>query len=144
MIGKLTEQQIEEILKENVSGHLGCNDGFNSYIYPINYLYDGKYVTCHSQTGFKIQVMRQNTRVCLQVEEVKNHKNWKSAMLHGEYQELDDGQERHDAMKAFVDRRLFVKVTETDILPDDEQEGDEQAEKDRRPTIFRIVPDEKN
>ncbi len=72
MVGKLTEQQIEDLLKDNVWGHLGCNDGFNTYVYPINYLYDGKYITCHSQKGFKLEVMRQNNRVCLQVDDVKN------------------------------------------------------------------------
>ena len=145
MIGKLTEQQIEEILKDNIWGHLGCNDGFNTFVYPINYLYDGKYVTIHSQTGSKIKVMRQNKRVCFQVDEVENHRNWKSVMVFGEYHELEDEQERQDAMKAFFNRRLFLKITEPDILPgSNEQEADEQFEKDSRPTIFRIVIDEKS
>ena len=80
MIVKLTEQEIEELLKDNVWGHLGCNDGLNTYVYPLNYLYDGKYITCHSQEGFKVQVMRKNNRVCFQVDEIKNDKNWKSVM----------------------------------------------------------------
>jgi len=35
MIEKLTNAQIEEVLKDNVWGHLGCNDGFNTYVYPL-------------------------------------------------------------------------------------------------------------
>jgi nitroimidazol reductase NimA-like FMN-containing flavoprotein (pyridoxamine 5'-phosphate oxidase superfamily) len=27
MIGKLTEEQIEEVLQQNVLGRIGCNDG---------------------------------------------------------------------------------------------------------------------
>ena len=145
MIGKLTDQQIEELLEDNVSGHLGCNDGFNTYVYPINYLYDGKYITCHSQRGFKIQVMRQNTRVCFQVDEVKNHKNWKSVMVLGEYQELYDERECDDAMKAFADRRLYLKISESTPLPGtNEQEANMQLKKESRPAIYRIVIDEKN
>ena len=35
MIENLTSEEIEEILKDNVWGHLGCNDGFNTYVYPL-------------------------------------------------------------------------------------------------------------
>ena len=144
MIGNLIEQQIEELLKDNVWGHLGCNDGFNTYIYPINYLYDGKYITCHSQQGFKIQVMRKNKGICLQVDEVKDDKNWKSVMVLGTYQELDDEREYRDAMRAFTHRRLHLKISESPQLPDTNgHETIMKLKKDNRPAIFRIVIHEK-
>ena len=138
MIGKLTEQQIEELLKDNVWGHLGCNDGFNTYVYPFNYLYDGKYITCHSQRGFKTHVMGQNARVCLQVDEVKDDKNWKSVMVLGEYQEIADAREYNEASRAFADRRLFLKISESNA-----REEKMQVPGDNKPVIFRIVIDEK-
>ncbi len=142
MIGKLTKQQIEELLKDNVWGHLGCNDRFNTYVYPFNYLYHGKYITCHSQRGFKTQVMQQNNRVCLQVDEVKDHKNWKSVMVLGEYQEVKDEQEYNDASRAFADRRLFLKISESSDL--NKQKVKMQLKGASKPVIFRIVIDEKN
>jgi len=143
MIGKLTEQEIEEFLKDNLWGHLGCNDGFNTYVYPTNYLYDGKYITCHSQPGFKIQVMRQNTRVCLQVDVVKDDKNWESVMVLGEYQEVFDEREYYDAMKAFDDRRLFLKISGSALVPRANEEANMLLKNDIRPTIYRIVISEK-
>ncbi len=144
MIEKLTEQQIEELLEDNVWGHLGCNDGLNTYVYPLNYLYDGKYFTCHSQEGFKIQVMRKNNRVCFQVDEMKNHRNWKSVMVLGEYQEVHDEQECYHAMKAFADRRLFLKKSESTLLPDTNEQGaNMQVKNDSRQVIYRILIDEK-
>jgi nitroimidazol reductase NimA-like FMN-containing flavoprotein (pyridoxamine 5'-phosphate oxidase superfamily) len=127
MLGKLTQQQIEELLKDNVLGHLGCNDGFNTYVYPINYFYDGKYINCHSQLGFKIKVMARNPRVCLQVDEVKDHKNWKSVVVLGKFQEVNDELEQHKVVEAFADRRLFLKINGSTSIP----------------TIYRIVIDEK-
>ncbi len=145
MIGKLSPEEIEELLKENIYGHLGCNDGFNTYVYPINYVYDGKFVIAHSQTGAKIQVMRDNPRVCLQVDEVENHTNWKSVMIHGEYQELTDERERNYAMKAFVDRRLFLKISEPGITAGiTDLETNPQQKNESKPTIYRIVIDEKS
>jgi nitroimidazol reductase NimA-like FMN-containing flavoprotein (pyridoxamine 5'-phosphate oxidase superfamily) len=143
MIHKLTEPEIEEILKDNVYGHLGCNDGLNTYIFPINYLYDGTYITCHSQMGFKIEVMQKNSRVCLQVDEVKDDKNWKSVMVLGEYQELTDEQDLNNAMKAFSDRRLFLKISEPTLSPgSNEQEMDIRLN-DNASIIYRIVIDKK-
>jgi len=141
MIAKLSGQEIEEVLKDNILGHLGCNDGFNTYVYPVNYLYDGKFILCHSQNGAKVKVMRQNSRVCLQVDEVIDHENWKSIIALGDFQELHDERERYDAMKAFVDRQMRVKITGTylSISRDDNAWPD----KDSKPVIYRIVIDEK-
>jgi len=144
MIEKLTNGQIEEVLKDNVWGHLGCNDGFNTYVYPFNYLYDGKYITCHSQQGFKTQVMRQNKRVCFQVDEVNNDKDWKSVMVLGEYQEVNDELEYKDAMKVFDSRRLFLKISESSILSGSTEQEVKMQLKDSKPVIFRIVIDEKS
>lgn len=145
MIENLTNEQIEDLLKDNVWGHLGCSDGFNTYVYPFNYLYDGKYITCHSQRGFKTQVMQQNKRVCLQVDEVRDHRNWKSVMVLGEYQEVKDEEEYNDTSKAFADRRLFLKISESSVMSDDDdQEEEMQSTDDSNPVIFRIIIDEKN
>ena len=143
MIHKLTEPEIEEILKDNIYGHLGCNDGLNTYIFPINYLYDATYITCHSKMGFKIEDMQKNARVCLQVDEVKDDKNWKSVMVLGEYHELTDEQDLNNAMKAFSDRRLFLKISEPTLSP-----GSNEPKMDIRlnystSVIYRIVIDKK-
>src|SRR5688572_4203389 len=117
MIGKLSQQEIEEVLQDNTWGHLGCNDGFNTYVYPVNYFYDGKFILCHSQNGAKVKVMRQNSRVCFQVDEVADYKNWKSVMVLGDFLELHDERERYNAMRAFVDRQLRVKITSAYFSP---------------------------
>ena len=141
MIGKLSEQEIEEVLKDNTLGHLGCNDGFNTYVYPVNYLYDGKFIMCHSQNGAKVKVMRQNSRVCLQVDEVIDHTNWKSAMVLGDFQEVHDERDRYNAIKAFVNRQMRVKVTDAYLSGKGAQ--DDESDKNSKPVIYRILIDEK-
>lgn len=143
MVSNLSEQDIEEVLKDNVWAILGCNDGFNTYIYPTNFLYDGKSILCHSQIGFKLIVMRKSTRVCLQVDEVEKHKNWRSVMVLGEYQEVNDEQERHDAMKAFDARRLFLKISDSTLHATNEKNDQVDLMKVSEPIIYRIVVDEK-
>jgi nitroimidazol reductase NimA-like FMN-containing flavoprotein (pyridoxamine 5'-phosphate oxidase superfamily) len=38
MIGKLTDEQIEKVLTENILGRIGCKDCTKFYVVPINYI----------------------------------------------------------------------------------------------------------
>jgi uncharacterized protein len=141
LVGKLNKQEIEELLAENVFGHLGCSDAHDSYVYPSNYLYDGKQIICHSQDGFKNRVMRTNKRVCFQVDVITDHSNWKSVMIHGEYEEIHDHATLKKFINAFFDRRLFIKKDQASMYGNTKKTGT-----DSEPTnaiIFRIVIDEK-
>lgn len=141
MVGKLSKQEIEELLAENVFGHLGCNDAHNCYVYPTNYIYDGKNIICHSQNGFKNGVMRTNKRVCFEVEVIKDDSNWKSVMVHGEYEEIHEYRMVKKLIDAFYDRRLLIKKTTTSMSG-----STAQASVENEPTtavIFRIVIDKK-
>ena len=42
MLGKLTQDKIENILSSQVLGRLGCTDGTHPYITPVSLYYDGK------------------------------------------------------------------------------------------------------
>lgn len=145
MIGWLTNEQVEDVLRNNVFGHIGCNDGFNTYIYPINYVYDGRYIICHSQAGSKTEVMRQNKRVCFQVEEIKDFMNWKSILVLGEYNELDNERERYYAIRTFVDHMLQMKINNPALLSGiTEQKDHAHSQLMMRPVFYRIFIEEKS
>ena len=113
MNGKLTATEIQEVLTKNTLGRIGCNDGYHTYIIPINYVYDGKYILCHSQLGKKIQIMRQNPKVCFEVDEIIHFSNWKIVVVLGEYQELIKERDRYSTMQFFLNKMLHVKISET-------------------------------
>jgi len=117
MVGKLSNEQIEEVLKENALGRIGCNDGERNYVVPVNYVYDGKFIIAHSVMGMKIKIMRKNPQVCFEVDEMKSFTKWKSVIVWGEYQELVDERERYYAMRLFVDRMMHIKISKTAIDP---------------------------
>lgn len=144
MIGKLTSEQIEEVLKENVFGRIGCCEENKTYVVPINYVYDGKYIIGHSVAGMKIRMMRMNPHVCFEVDEVKNFTNWKSVIVWGEYQELTDERERYAAMKLFVDKMLRMKISETAVPPEmSDERVHPRSPGNIKPVIYRIVITEK-
>jgi nitroimidazol reductase NimA-like FMN-containing flavoprotein (pyridoxamine 5'-phosphate oxidase superfamily) len=144
MLGNLTGEQIESVLKENILGRLGCHDGEKTYVVPINYVYDGKHIIGHSMAGLKIDMMRKNPGICFEVDEMKNFTNWRSVVLWGQYQELKDEMERYYAMKLFVDRMLHLKISETARPP--EITGSRvhpHAYENVKPVIYRLVITEK-
>jgi nitroimidazol reductase NimA-like FMN-containing flavoprotein (pyridoxamine 5'-phosphate oxidase superfamily) len=144
MIGKLTNEQIDEVLKANVLGRIGCNDGKKTYVVPINYVFDGKFIIGHSVAGLKIQMMRKNPEVCFEVDEMKSFTNWKSVIVWGTYQELTEERDRYGAMKLFVDRMMKMKISETAVPPEiSEQRVHPRSPGNIKPVIYRIVITEK-
>ncbi len=145
MIGNLTNEEIEEVLKQNVLGRIGCNDGKRTYVVPVNYVYDGKCIIAHSYEGMKIKMMRKNSDVCFEVDEMKSFTNWKSVIAWGEYQELTDERKRYDAMKLFVDKMLHVKVSKSATLPHaiENTASPHFPHGNSRSVIYRIVITEK-
>jgi len=144
MIGRLNNEQIEQLLKENVLGRIGCNDGKKSYVVPVNYVYDDKFIIAHSMMGLKIQMMRKNPQVCFEVDEMKSFTNWKSVIAWGEYQELTGERDRYYAMKLFVDRSMYMKISQVPGLPEiAEKRAHTHFSVNFKPIIYRIVITEK-
>ena len=144
MIGSLKNEEIEKVLKENVVGRLGCYDGEKTYVVPVNYVYDDKYIIAHSVLGMKIKMMRKNPKICFEVDEMKSFTNWRSVIVWGEYQELSDERDRYYALKLFVDRMMHMKVSETAIPPKtSEQSLHPVTPANVKPIVYRIVISEK-
>jgi len=144
MIGKLTDEEIEEILKSNVLGGIGCNDNYKTYVVPVNYVFDGKYIIAHSLEGMKIRMMRKNPSVCFEVDEQTSFTNWRSVIAWGEYQELTEERDRYYAMKLFVDRTMHMKISMTAIPPKiDENKMHLHLLSNKKPVIYRIIITEK-
>jgi nitroimidazol reductase NimA-like FMN-containing flavoprotein (pyridoxamine 5'-phosphate oxidase superfamily) len=62
-------------------------------VVPIHFVFHEGGVYSFSMMGAKIENMRLNPHVCLQVDEVKNTSTWTSVILHGLYQELEDNEQ---------------------------------------------------
>ena len=46
MLGKLNEKQVEELLKSQLIGRIGCHANGVTYVVPVNYFYDGDLHLC--------------------------------------------------------------------------------------------------
>ena len=98
MLGKLNLKQIDEILTKNLMGRIGCHYDGLTYVVPISYAYDGEFIYSIAYEGMKLVMMRNNPKVCFEVDEVKDMLNWESVIVWGEFEEILEPAERKEAL----------------------------------------------
>ena len=106
MFGKLDDTEIEALLHRQVVARLGCHADGVTYVIPMSYAYDGDYFYCRSFEGLKLQMLRKNPDICVQVDDTRNLSNWKSVVCWGTFEELKNGEERQHAIRLLSDRVL--------------------------------------
>lgn len=105
MLGELSVQQIEDVLQAEAIGRIGCHVGGRTYIVPITYAYDGECIYGHSAAGMKVQMMRNNSSVCFEVEHIDDLDDWRCVVAWGTFEELR-GNAATAGMRQLLDRFL--------------------------------------
>lgn len=113
MQGNLDQQQIEEVLKKQIIGRIGCHWKDTTYVVPISYAYDGEHVYARTQEGMKIEMMRNNPNVCFEVEDMEDMANWRSVIVWGKFEELTDPELRKAGIEKLLNRVVPVKSSIT-------------------------------
>jgi hypothetical protein len=88
VIQEMTEQECRAMLAGTNIARLACAHDNQPYIIPIHVDLDGEFLYCYATLGQKIEWMRQNPLVCLEVDEVRTHGQWASLVAFGHYEEL--------------------------------------------------------
>jgi uncharacterized protein len=112
-IGPLKESDSLAILQRSSLGRLGCVDQNAPYVVPVNYFFDGKDIYIHSLPGRKIDAMRANSRVCLQVDEIKDAFHWRSVIAFGTYEEISDEERREEMLGKLFSRLPHMTPVES-------------------------------
>jgi nitroimidazol reductase NimA-like FMN-containing flavoprotein (pyridoxamine 5'-phosphate oxidase superfamily) len=115
MLGELKEDEIQQVLKSNSIGRIGCTDGEHVYITPLNYRLEVNSVLCYSLEGLKIQMMRTHRSVCFEVDVIQNSNNWKCVIINGVFEEITDPQELNLIRPHYTEYMLRKKVSLTAV-----------------------------
>lgn len=115
MIKNLNEQAARELLKERGFGHLGITlDDGEPYVVPVNYVYLDEEIFIHSLPGKKLDALRANGKVCLQVEKIETDFRWQSVIVSGEFQEIKRTNEKVKILLEFNKR--FKQLTPVEAM----------------------------
>jgi len=138
MATELSEKEIEAVLTNNSVGHLGCTDGENVYIVPVNYRYDNHTVMCYSLVGLKIEMMRKHSTVCFEVEEIKDADYWKCVIINGVFEEIKDEEELKGLRPHYTEYLLRKHATLQAITQPAGHEAADQPLNDAAQVLYRI------
>lgn len=115
MIKNLDEKAARKFLAEQKFGHLGCVlETGDPFVVPVNYLFKDGEIYVHCLPGQKLDAMRANGKVCLQVERIETDCRWQSAIALGEFQEIKRTNEKLKILQEFSAR--FDKLTPVEAM----------------------------
>jgi nitroimidazol reductase NimA-like FMN-containing flavoprotein (pyridoxamine 5'-phosphate oxidase superfamily) len=91
-VHELTGRECEAILVRSDIARLACARDDQPYIVPIHFSFDSarRCLYAFSTVGQKIEWMRQNPKVCLEVEDITDRDHWTTVLVFGRYEEMDD------------------------------------------------------
>jgi len=108
---ELTQEECGAALARVSFGRLACSRDNQPYVLPISFSYDGTYLYAVGNLGQKIDWMRANPLVCLEVDERHSQHEWMSVVVTGRYEELTDthqfGDERAHALEVLQKRPMW-------------------------------------
>jgi hypothetical protein len=105
MLGELKAVEIDHLLRTEQLDRIGCHAGGITYVVPVSYVFDGTHIYALSAEGMKLRMMRDNPRVCFEVEHVERWYNWRTAIVWGTFEELHG----EDAERAY--QLLHARLT---------------------------------
>jgi nitroimidazol reductase NimA-like FMN-containing flavoprotein (pyridoxamine 5'-phosphate oxidase superfamily) len=111
-IRELDRVECGEILSRTELGRLACARRGQPYIVPIHFSFDAgrQCLYAFSTVGQKIDWMRENPMVCVEVEEIADKNHWTTVLIFGRYDELTDSPD--DAAARRTAQTLFDKRPE--------------------------------
>ena len=114
----LLEEETRALLNFAKVGRLGCVVDGEPYIVPINYLFEDGAIYGHSLPGRKLEALRAHPRACLQVDEIRDDFNWRSAIAYGNFEEIRVPSERKSILGKLLARFPLLTPVESLIVDD--------------------------
>jgi nitroimidazol reductase NimA-like FMN-containing flavoprotein (pyridoxamine 5'-phosphate oxidase superfamily) len=90
MARELSRGEIDDFLRTQRIARLGCQAGGVTYVVPLIYAYEDGAVVAVTTEGRKTAMLRENPRVCVEVDEydADGRGSWRSVIGYGTYEEL--------------------------------------------------------
>jgi len=115
-IRKLGDGDSLAILREGTLGRLGCIAADWPYVVPVNYFFDGKDIYVDTLPGKKLDALRSNPRVCLQVDKIKDPYNWRSVIAYGTFEEISAEETRENILTRMYSRLPHMTPVESRLV----------------------------
>ena len=109
---EMTTTECMRTLVRSRLGRLACSHENQPYIVPIYFAYEESYLYGFTTQGQKVEWMRSNPLVCVEVDEIVTDSQWMSIIVLGRYEELPETEEEER-----WDKHQFVPQHDNDREP---------------------------
>ena len=89
-VKQLSSEECYSALAEARFGRLACAHDNRPYIVPTYFAVEDYEIYAFTLPGQKLDFMRQNPKVCLEVDQMRASDDWLSVVAAGRYEELPD------------------------------------------------------
>src|SRR5262245_33296034 len=88
LIRDMTRSECLSALAGARLGRLACAYANQPYIVPLYFVYEEPYLYGFTTPGLKVEWMRSNPLVCVELDTVADTEQWTSIIIFGKYEEL--------------------------------------------------------
>ena len=110
LINKMKTDECRDFLAHHEIGRLACARDGQPYIVPIYFVYEPDHLYGFTTPGQKVEWMRANPLICVQVDEIVTLDDWKSVVVLGRYEEIPETRE-HSAERNKAQSLLLKRAS---------------------------------
>ncbi len=118
-MSEMPKEEILDVLKLNMIGHLALSVKNMPYVVPICYSYmNGKLYFNLNAPGKKIDALKQNPKICFVIDEWEEDGSWRSVIVYGTARLFKDPELSWKILENFVGTlsfEAFIGMKEEDI-----------------------------
>jgi len=131
----MTAGECEQVLGGTDFGRLACARHDQPYIVPIHFYFDGteRCLYGFATVGRKIEWMRENPKVCVEIDQISDRFHWTSILIFGRYEEIREAADETAAQRRALE--LFRQRPEWWLPATGKVVG---AEEHHSPVVYRI------
>jgi nitroimidazol reductase NimA-like FMN-containing flavoprotein (pyridoxamine 5'-phosphate oxidase superfamily) len=89
------------LIKKRWLARLGCADRNVPYVIPVQYCCSGDRLYVFTLPGKKLDIMRRNPHVCVQIDQLKSRHSWKSVVADTRFIDLSTEECREEKDQAW-------------------------------------------
>jgi nitroimidazol reductase NimA-like FMN-containing flavoprotein (pyridoxamine 5'-phosphate oxidase superfamily) len=98
-VQRLSTEECNTTLANARFGRLACSRDNQPYIVPTYFIVQDGQIYAFALPGQKLDWMRENPRVCLEIDDVNGRDHWTSVVVSGRFEELSDNPEYESLRK---------------------------------------------
>ena len=97
IVREMWDTECYNLVRTEQVGRLACSRDNQPYIVPIRSAHSENSIFSFSMPGKKIEIMRSNPRVCVEIDHLSDTQHWKCVIIEGVFRGLPSKEERQHA-----------------------------------------------